>query len=756
MKYFQLSVILFFCLVTSSQVWSKHIIGGDMQYTCMGNGVYRVTLKIYRDCRPQQQAASLDGTANDREGGAFIAIYRGRGVNLQIVDRLTVPLMEQQFVSAPDYPCLIPPDNLCVEEGTYQFDFQIDDWPSDNPYHIVYQRCCRNNTITNIVDPGDVGATYEITITPESQAVCNNSPVFKEFPPTVVCVDADISFDHSAIDEEGDSLVYSFCHPLIGGGLAGGPDDVNGNPYACNGVRPSPACPPPFDRVTFKSPYTYDAPMAGSPLVSLDAVTGLISGSPMVIGQFVMAVCVQEYRDGVLLSEIKRDFQFNVADCDPTVFAQVKSDARVGEKSFVINSCGNNTVLFENESQLEQFISTYRWDFMINGSLQQFSTRDAEVTFPGVGEYRGVMMVNPGLDCGDTADVFVNLYPSINADFSFDYDTCTAGFTTFTDLSETGGDRLTDWKWSFGEGGTSEMANPRYKYPIPGDHQVTLTVRDNNECVDSITYPIAYFPVPEIIVVEPTSFVGCSPGTVTFQNLSSPIDSTYTIDWDFGDGGSSGKVSPTHVFETPGRFSVSVDITSPIGCNISQSFDSWIEIKPSPTSEFIFTPEEPSSFRPTVEFFNQSFNYVGQEWIFGTEGRSLEVDPVHTFSDTGRYEVGLVAIHENGCRDTSIQIIDILPLVTYHMPNAFTPNGDGQNDIFKGKGFTDGIRDFQLTIWDRWGGLLFETDNPEEAWTGARNNTGEILPNGVYVYQVKYVDPRGEPVAYRGFATLIK
>lgn len=727
-----------------------------MQYTCLGNGVYRVTLKIYRDCRPQEQAASLDGASNDPQGGAFIAIYRGRGVNLQIVERLTVPLVGQQFVSAPDYPCLIPPDNLCVEEGTYEFDFEIDNWPSTDPYHIVYQRCCRNNTITNIVDPGDVGATYEISISPESQALCNNSPVFKGFPPTVVCVDADISFDHSAIDEEGDSLVYSFCHPLIGGGLAGGPDDITGNPFSCNGVRPGPPCPPPFDRVTFKSPYTYDAPMEGSPVVSLDAETGLISGSPMVIGQFVMAVCVQEYRDGVLLSEIKRDFQFNVADCDPTVFAQVKSDARVGEKSFVINSCGNNTVLFENESQLEQFISTYRWDFMINGSLQQFNTRDAEVTFPGVGEYRGVMMVNPGLDCGDTADVFVNLYPSINADFSFDYDTCTAGFTTFTDLSETGGDRLTDWKWSFGEGGTSEMSNPRYRYPIPGDHQVTLTVRDNNECVDSITYPIAYFPVPEIIVVEPTSFVGCSPGVVTFQNLSSPIDSTYTIDWDFGDGGSSGRVSPTHTFETPGRFSVAVDITSPIGCNISESFDSWIEIKPSPTSEFTFSPEEPSSFRPTVEFFNQSFDFVGQEWIFGMEGRSLEVNPVHTFSDTGRYEVALVAIHENGCRDTSIQIIDILPLVTYHMPNAFTPNGDGQNDVFRGKGFTDGIRDFQLTIWDRWGGLLFETDNPEEAWTGARNNTGEVLPNGVYVYQVKYVDPRGEPVAYRGFATLIK
>ena len=125
---------------------------------------------------------------------------------------------------------------------------------------------------------------------------------------------------------------YRFCYPLNGGGIAGGPDDPLGDFSACNGVRPRPGCAPAFQRIAFRNPYSFDEPMAGDPLVQIDPNTGLITGSPQLIGQFVMAVCVEEYRDGELIGQISRDFQFNVADCDPTVFARVQSDAVVGDR----------------------------------------------------------------------------------------------------------------------------------------------------------------------------------------------------------------------------------------------------------------------------------------------------------------------------------------------------------------------------------------------------------------------------------------
>jgi gliding motility-associated-like protein len=748
-----LLILLLSCL-TWQLSFAKHIIGGDLHYECIGNGMYRITMIIYRDCRPQEMAAPFDGDGDNTQG-AYVALYRGNGSSFAFQRQLVVPLRSQGNIAPPDYPCLIPPDNLCVEKGEYRFDIEIPDWPSSESYYLVYQRCCRNNTISNIVDPGSNGATYAIEITPEAQLNCNNSPVFNEFPPTVVCVANDFQFDHSASDAEGDSLVYSFCNPLKGGGLIG--DRANpGNPSACNGIRPSPPCTPPFAQVAFSTGYSDQTPMAGNPVVIIDPMTGLISGTPQVIGQFVVGVCVKEYRAGVEIGEIRRDFQFNVADCDPTVFAMVKSEAKLGDREFVINSCGNNTIFFENESILEQYIKSYRWEFDIAGRSEVITSRDAEVTFPGIGTYRGVMMVNPGLDCGDTADIYVNLYPSITADFTFDYDTCVGGPVTLKDQSVTGANRIESYSWEFGDGGISNLKDPRYTYRNPGVHMISLTVTDDNECVDEQIYPIRYFPVPPILIIEPSSFVGCSPAKIFFNNLSEPVDSTYTIEWDFGDGATGSAVSPTNVYPEFGVYSVNLRITSPIGCTTSASFPNWIEVKESPISEFSFLPEEPSSFNPRVEFTNLSSNYVDQRWIFDASGRSQERDPTFVFPDTGLYQVALIAIHENGCRDTSLQEILVLPRVTYHMPNAFTPNGDGKNDIFLGAGFTAGMKDFEMTIWSRWGELLFRSEDPEEGWNGTRQNQGDDLPLGVYVYQVHYTNPKGEPIELRGFATLVR
>ncbi len=496
--------------------------------------------------------------------------------------------------------------------------------------------------------------------------------------------------------------------------------------------------------------------MAGDPVVSINSRSGRINGKPKIIGQFVMGVCVKEYRDSILLGEIRRDFQFNVADCDPTVFAKIKSDATVGDKEFLINSCGVNTIFFENQSENQRFIDVYRWEFDIRGETTIVSSRDAEITFPGIGEYRGVMMVNPGLDCGDTAEIFVNLFPSIHADFSFDYDTCIAGPTVFTDMSSTGADRIVNWTWEFGEGGLSANQHPVYNYPIPGNHTISLSVSDNNECTDTEKKLLPYFPVPPLIIVEPSTFVGCTPGHVFFNNLSVPIDSTYDIHWDFGDGNTGSTISPRHIYENPGLFTVEVDITSPIGCFTSTSFPNWIEIKQSPAAAFSFTPEIPSNFNPTVSFDNNSQNAISYVWQFDQFGRSFDNDPIFTFPDTGMYFVQLIATHENGCMDTSIQQIDVIPRVTYFMPNAFSPNDDGRNDEFLGNGFTTGMQAFELSIWSRWGELLFVTNSPEDAWNGRKDNTGQLLPPGVYVYKVSYVDPRGQPVQFDGFATLIR
>lgn len=727
---------------------ARHIIGGVMTYECLGQGSYEFTLKVYRDCNCTN-CANFDNVAR-------IAVYNCDGdcageSQARPFAIANPPIMQVRSVEEPSYPCLIPPD-VCVEEGIYRWRMTLP--VSSKSYHISYQRCCRNVTINNIINPESAGATYTIEITPAAQAICNSSPVFSNFPPTIICNNADLEFDHSATDKDGNQLVYEFCSPLLGGGNQLGPALVE----TCGGANPNPSCPPPFSVVPFSAPqFTFAEPMGGDPVISINPATGVITGKPNLLGQYVVGVCVKEYdSQGVLLSKVFRDFQFNVANCDPQVYADIKEDVVIGDKAYLINACGEFTITLQNESYQQQFIKTWEWIFDIKGKQQKIADWNPTVTFPGIGSYEGKLYLNPGTECADTGNIFINVFPDITADFSFAYDTCIAGPVAFNDLSRTGADKLVSWEWSMGDGGVSKVQNPRYTYGKPGNMAVTLKVTDNNQCKDQITKSINYFPVPALIVIAPSAFTGCVPANIFFNNLSTPIDETYKINWDFGDGGSSTEISPTHIYDQPGTFSVGVDITSPIGCKTDTFFRNLIKVLPSPVADFSFFPEKPSNLTPVVEFMDASSGAIQWLWDFGNGARSIERNPSYVYQDTGYYQVMQIVTHPSGCKDTLIKDLDVAPEIRYYLPNAFTPNEDSVNDIFNGKGILLSVENFSMSIWNRWGELVFQTDNPDEGWNGRKNNSGELAPNGVYPVVVRFLGPRRVPFEFKGFATLVR
>jgi gliding motility-associated-like protein len=496
--------------------------------------------------------------------------------------------------------------------------------------------------------------------------------------------------------------------------------------------------------------------MGGNPTISIDPNTGIITGRPIFQGQFVVGVCVSEYRNGILLSRIIRDFQFNVANCDPTVVADIEEDFQLSDQEFVVNSCGDFTIDFQNQSFQQIYIDNFAWRFDIDGQTEVFSEWSPSITFPGVGSYQGELILNENTDCGDTANIFVNIFPAIEADFTYAYDTCVAGPVAFTDLSVTGSCCLTDWDWSLGDGTASSVQNPMHTYQSPGDIPVTLTVRDTNACVDELTQVIPYFPAPAIIVIAPSEETACQPAEIFFNNLSVPIDTTYDIFWDFGDGNSSGAISPSHTYEEPGVYTVSIDITSPIGCQIDTTFDDLITVLTSPVAGFSYTPEQPSNLFPDVQFTDESERASSWQWDYGVPPGSFLPSPRVIFPDTGIYEVMQIVRHPSGCTDTAFAIIDVIPEIRYYLPNAFTPNGDGTNDTFKGKGVLPGITNFRFMIWNRWGEPMFETDDPLAAWNGRKNNVGQDAPSGVYLVVATFRDPRGEPVERKGYVTLIR
>ncbi len=753
---------LFFCVLVvflgSLNLEARHIIGGDVYYTCLGQDTvnmtnrYRIDVVMYRD-PSDPNAANFDDDALfgiwRNTGGGYIRVLSGGNDIVSPQDVFGV-----QDVNIDDVnPCIIIPPNVAVERGEYSFEVTLPIIEGD--YIIGYQRCCRNNNIFNIIDPQTTGGVFAIEITEEAQQVCNSSPRFNEFPPVVICNGLELEFDHSTTDPNGDLVIYEFCAPRASGGIDGALNNLPNT--TCTGVTPSPlGCPPPWGFVAFQPPYSIANPLGGDPQVTIDPNTGLISGVPTLNGQFVVGVCAKEFRDGVLIGEIRRDFQFNVTTCEPTVFAVVEHDISVGDKEFVINSCGNATIDFDNQSFNEQYIVAYDWTFDINGTIEKYDTRDVTVTFPDVGEYEGRMIVNPDTDCADTATIFVNIYPEVTAEYSFQYDTCVAGPVAFDDQSFTGADDIVAWEWLFDDGNGSVIQDPMHQYADPGLRRVSLIAIDNNNCADTLTQDVLWQPAPQTLVVAPDRFIGCAPSDIFFNNLSAPIDSTYLVEWDFGDGNTSNEISPTHIYEDTGEYTVFLKVTSPIGCEIEKTFNNLILIKPKPLADFIYSPLKPNQFNSTVDFTDQSID--ASEWLWNIEGEATykSQNASHTFRDTGMYNVQLVVEHLSGCTDTAFALVDVEPQLTYFLPNAFSPNNDGKNDVFIGKGFLDGFRSFDMSIWNRWGEQIYTTDNPYIGWNGSKDNTGASAPQGVYVYVVNYVGPRGDVRELTGHVTLIK
>jgi len=741
-------------LLFPALVEARHIIGGDITYECLGetspgNKRWRFTMHIYRDCF---------GNGADFDVPAEFAIYKGSEVNNSLYSTFSISNFDFTEL-VPDTPqCVtkIPP--VCVQQAVYSFE-TILPVLTNQSYFIVYQRCCRNNTITNIINPGDVGATYTIELNPAAMAACNNSPTFVNFPPIIICNNLPLVFDHSALDKDGDFLVYSFCPALNGGGNITFSPDL----FSCIGAKPTPPCPPPFDQVPYAVPtYTSGSPVGGDPPITINPATGIITGTPEIIGQFVVAVCVQEYRNGQLMSTVQREFQFNVADCTPDIDAKLSADSlTINVEEYTIKSCGDKTIFFENKTTEASNVQDVEWRFDINGTIVSDNVNKwfTAFTFPDTGLYHGMLLINQASgSCSDTAFINVRIFPEVNARFEYAYDTCIAGPVAFTDLS-TGEGIINQWKWNFGiPGAASSLQNPSYQYPIPGDHPVKLKVSDMNQCSDDTTAVIQWFPAPAVIIIKPDSYLGCAPADIFFDNLSTPIDDSYNIVWYFGDGDTTQNViSPTHLYDQEGEYDVRVEITSPIGCYIDADFPNLIRVEPRPIAAFACDPDSAlSNFNNTVRFIDQSVGAAHWNWQLGPKTTSLEQNPIHTFLDTGRVTVRLIVTHPAGCKDSISKELDIRPEIRWYMPNAFTPNGDGTNDDFFGKGFLTGATNFRMSIWNRWGELVYETTNPNDKWNGEKRNSGGMSPEGVYVYVVTFTGPRGEINEFKGFATLVR
>lgn len=259
---FLFQFILFTCFVISSKpVYSSHIVGGEMTYRCLGNNKYQVRFTLRRDCFNGSPEAEFDSIAH-------VGIFNSSGKVLRELGKYGVIQMpfnrDDTLNEILKTECEVVGGDVCVHTTTYFATITLPFRPGG--YIFAYQRCCRNKTITNIVEPELQGATYSLVVTEDALRYCNNSPTFGEWPAIYVCGDRPISFNHASKDIEGDSLVYTLCEPYSGA------DTANAKPSTPPG--------PPYAPIVYKAPYSLLNLLGGFPELRIDRFTGLLTGQP--------------------------------------------------------------------------------------------------------------------------------------------------------------------------------------------------------------------------------------------------------------------------------------------------------------------------------------------------------------------------------------------------------------------------------------------------------------------------------------------
>lgn len=294
--------------VSFSSLRASHIVGGEMTYRYIGDSTvsynpritwprYEVTLVIYQDCTNGQPEAMA------QDNPAFLAVYNSAAPYAFIRADSVHYATSEPIKGIYNSPCGSASTNYCLLKKTFKIRYAL------NPAfsHVIsYSRCCRNAQVSNLVNSATLGSTYYCTI-PSTK---NNSAVFKEFPPISLAMNASLTTDLSATDADGDSLTYELCSAKNGASAVD--------------IKPFPPDAPPFNNIPYTPGITAGNPMYCLAPMQLNPTTGILNCTPNQSGLYLITECCHEWRNGVLINTISREFQFKVS---PSTSDTYKPDA---------------------------------------------------------------------------------------------------------------------------------------------------------------------------------------------------------------------------------------------------------------------------------------------------------------------------------------------------------------------------------------------------------------------------------------------
>lgn len=354
--------------------------------------------------------------------------------------------------------------------------------------------------------------------------------------------------------------------------------------------------------------------------------------------------------------------------------------------------------------------------------------------------------------CTATAQVSISQPPSMTVTTSGDASVC-QGQTTTLFVTASGGLSPYSYNWNPGGNGSSSY-NPSPNVTT----SYTVTITDANGCtVVSPAMTITVNALPTVLFTG-TNLAGCDPLTASFIDQSTSTSGTIASwIWDFGNGNSSLSQNPTFTFNA-GSYDVTLTVTTSFGCTSTLTINDFVNVYAVPVADFTADPWRTTVLTPQISFHDKSTNATTWYWNFGdhqnSTGTSTLENPFYTYSDPGIYTVTLWVTDGIGCNDSISKTIIIDPDFEFFIPNAFSPNNDGIDEIFSGKG--DNVYSYEMRIFNRWGENIFTTTDLNNGWNGKLYGTGTDVKQDTYIYSIHITDIYGNQHNYDGKVSLIR
>mgnify|MGYP001082188130 FL=1 len=383
---------------------------------------------------------------------------------------------------------------------------------------------------------------------------------------------------------------------------------------------------------------------------------------------------------------------------------------------------------------------TYQWSNGDLGSTTSLSNTKTTTYRVSVFDVNG---------CGPTIDTFkLNVYDSLQVSTSPSTGLCEGDSVTIV-ANASGGSGNYFYSWSNGATTAFQSVKPS----ATTSYFITLT--DDCNSPEAVNYTdVEVDPaINDSIGVDRPA---CEGKEVTIYLADYYPQYTYQFFYGDNEFGDPGSATFTHTYTDTGCYTLAVNITGRY-CQDSRTRNCGVYINPTPTADFTYFPENPSTIENSfVDFTNTSINANNYDWLVDGVVVSNQLDLNYEFGDSGSYDVDLIAFNQFRCSDTTSATIDVVfedPAI--YIPNSFTPNGDGLNDFFTPIVYTKEVVGFDLSIYDRWGELIFTSRDYATPWNGTKDNSGGKPTRGLYFYKTSIVDDLGNKFYYEGQVFLI-